>query len=75
LRGEHRTDQRSRAGDRGEMMAEHDPAVGRHVVEAVVAQHGRRRARTVEHERAIGEEARVEAVRDEEQRQRRGDEP
>ena len=36
LRGERRTDERSRAGDRGEVMAEDDPAVRRHEVAAVV---------------------------------------
>ena len=75
LRGEHRPDQRTRAGDRGEMVAEHDAAIGRHVVEAVVAQHRRRRARRVERKRVVGDEAAIEAVGDEEDRHGRGDEP
>ncbi len=36
LGGQRRADQRAGAGDRGEVVAEHDPAVGRHEVAAVV---------------------------------------
>ena len=37
LRGQHRPDQRPGTGDRREMMPEEHVAVGRHVIEAVVA--------------------------------------
>ena len=50
LRGERRADERAGAGDRGEVMAEDDPAVRRHEVAAVVEPLGRRRARRVERE-------------------------
>ena len=48
LRRQHRADQRTRARDRGEVVAEQHVFVGRHIVEAVVVPHGRRRARRVE---------------------------
>ena len=48
LRRERRADQRTGAGDRGEVMAEHDPAMRRHEVAAVVQPHRRRCARGVE---------------------------
>ena len=65
LRGEHRADERTRAGDRGEVVAEDDPAVGRHEVAAVVEPLGRGGARRVEREHLRGDEGRVEAVGDE----------
>ena len=39
LRGQRGTDQRTRAGNGGEVMAEHHPAIGRHEVAAVVEPH------------------------------------
>ena len=42
LHGQHRADQRTGAGDRGEVMAEQHPPVGRHVVGAVLEQLGGR---------------------------------
>ena len=57
LRGEHRADQRSGAGDGREMMAEEHPAVGRHEVAAVVEPLGRRGAPVVETEDTRREEA------------------
>ena len=56
LRRQRRPDQRSRAGDRGEVMAEHDPAVGRNEVAPVVDALRRRRSRVVEREQLGGEE-------------------
>ena len=64
LRREDRADERARPGDRGEVVAEDDPAVGRDEVAPVVEPHGRRRAPVVEREDPPREEARVEAVAD-----------
>ena len=47
LRGERRADQRAGAGDGGEVVAEDDPAMGRHEVAAVVEALGGRGARGV----------------------------
>ncbi len=41
LGGQNRTDQRTGSGDGGEMVAEHHPTVGGHVVHAVVEIFGR----------------------------------
>ena len=65
LRGEHRADQRPRARDRGEVVAEEHPAVGRHEVAAVAEPLGGGGAAVVEPEDPVGEEAAVEAVGDE----------
>ena len=62
LRGQHRTDQRTRAGDRGEVMAEQNVLVGRHVVETVVASDSRRHAAGVKLHHARGDEQAVVAV-------------
>ena len=56
LRGQHGADERARAGDRREVVAEHDPAVGRHEVAAVVQPLGRRRAPLIERQHLGGEE-------------------
>src|SRR5271165_2146968 len=48
LRREHRTDQRPRPGNGGEVMAKEHPLVGRHIVHAVVVAHSGRRTRIVE---------------------------
>ena len=64
LRGEDGPDQRAGAGDRREMVAEQHVAVGRHVIEAVVAPIGRRLPRRVDPERAVGDEEAVEAIGD-----------
>ena len=55
LRGQHRPDQRTRAGDRREVVAEDDPPVGRHEVLPVVEPIRRRRPRVVERETRCGE--------------------
>ena len=75
LRGECRADQRTGAGDRGEVMAEDDPAVGRHEVASVVESLGRRRPVPVEGEEPRGEERPVEAVGERVHRGRGDDEP
>src|SRR5690606_28845357 len=62
LRRERRADQGPRARDRGEVVAEHDPAVGRHEVPAVVETLGRRRARRVEREHLGRDERTVETI-------------
>ena len=64
LRGEHRTDQRTGAGDRREMMAEEHPAVRRIVVCAVVLPVRRRDARVVERHHLGGDERAVVPVGD-----------
>ena len=64
LRGERRADQRARAGDGREMMAEQHPAARRIVVVAVVFLVRRRHARVVERHDLGGDERAVVAVRD-----------
>ena len=64
MRGERWADQRSGSGDRGEMVAEDDPAIRRHVVVAVVESNGRRGAVRVERENLRRNEFAIEAVGD-----------
>ncbi len=64
LRGEHGTDERAGAGDRGEMMTEQDQAMRRMVVVAVVANMRRRRPRVVERHDARRDERAVVAIGD-----------
>ena len=75
LRRQRRADQRPGAGDGGEVVAEHDPAVGRHEVAAVVEALGRRGARGVEDQHLGRDEGAVEAVADGIDADRRDDEP
>ena len=75
LRGERRPDQRTGARDRGEVVAEHDRAMGRHEVAPVLEALGRRRARRVEPEHAGRDPAAVEAVADQIDADRRDHEP
>ena len=75
LRGQHRSHQRPRAGDRGEVVTVEHPLVRRHVVHAVVVPLGRRLAAVVEHEHLLGDELAVEAVGDEIRRERGGHQP
>ena len=75
LRGERRTDQRAGAGDGREVVTEHDPAVGRHEVAAVVEPLGRRRASGVEREDLGRDDPAVEPVGDEVRADGRGEEP
>ena len=75
LRRKHRPDQRPRAGDRREMMAVEDVAVGRDVIEPVVVAIGGRHALRIDAERARDDEQRIEAVGDEVDADRGGHEP
>src|SRR6185437_14925272 len=62
LRG---ADERARSGDRGEVMPEDDPFVGRHEVAAIVEANGGRWALGVEREHLGRNQLAVEAIRDE----------
>ncbi|MNS64272.1 hypothetical protein D3C72_973930 [compost metagenome] len=64
LRGQHRADQRTRAGDGGEVVAEQHVLVGGHVVQAVVVLPCRRHARRVQLEHLARDEAAVITVCD-----------
>ena len=75
LRRERRADQRAGARDRREVVAEDNPLVGRDEVAAVVQALGRRRPARIELEDLLGDEPRVEAVRDEIRAHGRDDEP
>ena len=75
LRREHRPDQRAGAGDRREVMPEQDAAFGGHEVETVVAPPGGCRPATVDAERVHRDVARVEAERDQIDRDRCGHQP
>ena len=75
LRRQHRSHQRSGAGDRGEVVTVEHPLVRRHVVHAVVVPLGRRLAAVVEHEHLLGDELAVEAVGDEIRRECGGHQP
>jgi hypothetical protein len=75
LRGQRRPDERPRPGDRREVVPEHDPPVGRHVVAPVRQPLGGGPAGRVEGEDARRDEPRVEAVGDEIRADGRGDEP
>ena len=70
LRREHRTDERPRAGDRREVMAEEDDTVRRVEVLSVLESVCRRDARVVEAEHFGGDERRVVAIGDRQDRQR-----
>ena len=62
LRGEDRTDERSGAGDRCEVMAEGDPFWSGHIIAAVVQADRGSDVSVIELEHAIRDEARVEPV-------------
>ena len=64
LRREHGPDERTRAGDRGKVMAEEDPLRRRKVIRAVILGMRRRDARVVEHPEFRGDEGAVVPVRD-----------
>ena len=61
---ERRPEQRPGPGDRGEVVAEDDPAVRRHEIASVVEPDGRRGAAVVERQHSGREELRVEPVGD-----------
>ena len=71
LGGEHGPDERSRAGDRREMMAEQHPLVRRHEVVAVLLRVRRRDARVVERHHLGGQERAVVAIGDRDDAERR----
>ncbi len=75
LRREHRPDQRAGASYGREMMSEEHVAIGRHVIEAVVATIGGRLSRRVHAQHLVGDEKTVEPIRDEVDTRRRDDEP
>ncbi len=75
LRRQRRPDQRARAGDGGEVVAEDDPAIGGNEVAAVVDALGGSGIRGVEREELGGDEGAVEAVGDRVDRDRGDDEP
>ena len=75
LRGEHGADERAGAGDRGEVVAEQDPPVGRLEVHVVVQALGRGGPRVVDTQHLAGDEAGVEAVRDRVRAHSGGDQP
>ena len=64
LRRQHRPDQRPRAADRGEVMAEQHPLVGRMIILPVVESDGRRDPAVVQHRDLRREERAVIAIRD-----------
>ncbi len=64
MRSERRADERAGTGDGREVMAEHDPAIGRHEVAAVVDALGGSAPHVVEREHLGGEKARVKAIAD-----------
>src|SRR6185436_5562368 len=64
LRGERRTDQRSRSRDGREVMSENDPAVRRHEVAAVAEPLRGSRASRLERENFRREECAIETIAD-----------
>ena len=75
LRGQHRSNQRSRSGDRGEMVPKQHPFI-RGVIVAAVAQSIRRRwPPIIEHRDARREECAIETIRHRKRGQRANDEP
>ena len=64
LRRERGADERTRTGDRREVVAEDDPAIRRQIVAAVLHAHGRCRAAVVDGEDLRRDEAPVEPIRD-----------
>ena len=61
---QHRADQRAGPGDRGEVMAEQHPLVGRMIVLPIVELMRRRRSQIVEHRHLRGQESAVIAIGD-----------
>ena len=75
LRGEHRPHERARSGDRGEVVAEQHPAVGRDEVVAVVEALGGRGAARIEAEYRVRQELGVEPEADSVGADRRNEQP
>ena len=64
LRGQHRSDERTRSGDRREVVSKHDPAVGLNVITAVFMHNGWRRAQLVDGQHPGHQPGTVEAPGD-----------
>src|SRR2546429_8347526 len=73
LRGQHRTDERARSGNRREVMPEDNPLVRLHEIFAIVVDFARRGASVVERENPGGDPLGIKAVADS-VRAERGDE-
>ena len=58
------TDQRTGSGNRSEVMAEHDPSMGRNKIPAIVEAYGRRRAAVIDTQHTRGDPGAVEAIAD-----------
>lgn len=75
LRGKHRAHQRAGAGNGGEVVAKQHVAVGRHIVQAIVINDRRRRARRVKLHHLLRDIQAVIPVGDEVHGNRRHDDP
>ena len=75
MRGECRSNQRTGAGDGGEVVTKHNPLVRRHIVASIVQSLGGGRARRVELEDVVRDDPAVEPVGDEVAADRRGKKP
>ncbi len=75
LRRQHRPDQRPRAGNGREVVAEKNVFVGRDVVQAIVVEHGRRGPARIELHHVVGDEEAVVAVGDQVDGDCRDDDP
>jgi hypothetical protein len=64
LRRERWTDQRTGAGDGGEVMTEHHPFIGRYEIAAVAEAHRRCGARRIQHQHACRDPGAVEPIAD-----------
>ena len=73
LRCQHRTNQRSRAGDGREVMTEQNPFIGRIIVVAVIHRVGRHGPRIIERQDLGRDEGGIVTVRDRHQAQRADD--
>ena len=62
LCGQHRTNQRTGTGNRGKVVTEQHPLVGRHIVQTVVVTPGRCHARGIQTQYLVGNEQTVVAV-------------
>jgi len=75
LRGERWSYERPGPRNRGEVVTENDPPVGRHEVSAVIEPHRRRGASGIERENAAGYEPAVKPVRHRVRAKRRDQQP
>ena len=75
LRREHRPDQRTRPGDRGEVMAENHPAICRNEIFSIIVHDRRRGAFIIQDENFCREPFAVEAIADRERAKPGRDDP